>query len=211
MEKSIELIWKEGFLNTQELIAPKVTNLYNQKSVHIIEKLKRMLRANHVFLFIVAFGATTTAFMMAGIYLAIPVLALHIPLLFLSAKYLKSMEQVDQSANSYQYLKSFNDWLKGVIKELTKYIRYYYATLFVLMMIGLWVSKSEPLLRKFPDTLLVNGIPVYWTIGVLFVAGLMVFFGKRIYEFDLYLVYGKSFQKLEEILADMEELRGQTK
>ena len=31
MEKSIESIWKQGFLNSDALVAPKLNNLYNQK------------------------------------------------------------------------------------------------------------------------------------------------------------------------------------
>jgi hypothetical protein len=30
MEKSIETIWKEGFLKNDALIAPKINNLYTQ-------------------------------------------------------------------------------------------------------------------------------------------------------------------------------------
>ncbi len=46
MEKSIENIWKEGFLKNDALTAPKINNLYNQKSIHIIDKFKRMFRIN---------------------------------------------------------------------------------------------------------------------------------------------------------------------
>jgi hypothetical protein len=31
MEKSIENIWKEGFLKNDALVAPTLNNLYNQK------------------------------------------------------------------------------------------------------------------------------------------------------------------------------------
>ena len=46
MEKSIENIWKEGFLKSDALVAPKINNLYNQKSIHIIDKFKRMFKIN---------------------------------------------------------------------------------------------------------------------------------------------------------------------
>jgi hypothetical protein len=46
MEKSIEDIWKEGFLKSDALVAPKINDLYNQKSIHIIDKFKRMFRIN---------------------------------------------------------------------------------------------------------------------------------------------------------------------
>ena len=46
MEKSIESIWKQGFLENDAMVAPKLNNLYNQKSIHIIDKFKRMFKIN---------------------------------------------------------------------------------------------------------------------------------------------------------------------
>ena len=46
MEKSIETIWKEGFLKSDTLIAPKLNDLYNQKSKHVIDKFKRVFKIN---------------------------------------------------------------------------------------------------------------------------------------------------------------------
>jgi hypothetical protein len=46
MEKSIEHIWKTGFLDSKALVAPQVNDLYTRKSEHIIEKFKRMFRFN---------------------------------------------------------------------------------------------------------------------------------------------------------------------
>ena len=46
MERSIETIWKEGFLKSDALIAPKLNDLYNQKSIGIVDKFRRMYRMN---------------------------------------------------------------------------------------------------------------------------------------------------------------------
>jgi len=56
MEKSIETIWKEGFLKSDALVAPKLNNLYNQKSKHTIDKLMRMGAMNLVAIMIGAFS-----------------------------------------------------------------------------------------------------------------------------------------------------------
>ena len=48
MEKSIESIWKEGFLKKDALVAPKLNNLYNQKSKHLIDKFQRMYQINRI-------------------------------------------------------------------------------------------------------------------------------------------------------------------
>ena len=39
MEKSIEQIWKGGFMNNKELTAPKINALYNQKSINLVDRL----------------------------------------------------------------------------------------------------------------------------------------------------------------------------
>ena len=38
MKKSIEQIWKNGFLN-EDLITPKIKSLYNQKSISLVESI----------------------------------------------------------------------------------------------------------------------------------------------------------------------------
>ena len=48
MENSIKSIWQEGFLKNNDLIAPKVVNLYDRKSEHIIDKYKRMFKKNEL-------------------------------------------------------------------------------------------------------------------------------------------------------------------
>ena len=55
MERSIENIWKEGFLKSDALVAPKINNLYNQKSIHIIDKFKRMFKINLIAIIVFSF------------------------------------------------------------------------------------------------------------------------------------------------------------
>ena len=46
MEKSLEAIWKEGFLKNNELVVPKINNLYNQKSQNAVDKLMKIGKLN---------------------------------------------------------------------------------------------------------------------------------------------------------------------
>ena len=55
MKKSIETIWQEGFLNNEALVAPKLNDLYNQKSIHIVDKFKRMYKINIIAIIAFAF------------------------------------------------------------------------------------------------------------------------------------------------------------
>jgi hypothetical protein len=41
----------------------------------------------------------------------------------------------------------------------------------------------------------------------MIIVGILAFFGGRIHQWDLNLVYGRIFKKLEELMADIESLR----
>ena len=51
MEKSIESIWEYGFLKPDALLAPKLNNLYQQKSIDIVEQFKLMYKKNIIGIF----------------------------------------------------------------------------------------------------------------------------------------------------------------
>ena len=63
------------------------------------------------------------------------------------------------------------------------------------------------LLLTYPDLNLLFGIPIIGIIGVLLIVGILIFLAGRIYEWDLKIVYGRVFNKLDEIIADIKELR----
>jgi hypothetical protein len=46
MKKSIETIKKEGFLKSDALVAAKLNNLSNQKSIGIVDRFKGMYKTN---------------------------------------------------------------------------------------------------------------------------------------------------------------------
>jgi len=55
MNKSIETIWKEGFVDDMALIAPKINDLYNQKSKNLIDNFEHMFAVNQKGVLIAAF------------------------------------------------------------------------------------------------------------------------------------------------------------
>lgn len=211
MEKSIETIWKEGFLKSDALVAPKLNNLYNQKSIHIIDKFKRMFKINLNALVVFSFVVLVAAF-----FVKIPVLGVLMFILFnviviVNKKLLKGLNTIDKNVSSYLYLKSFDSWMKEQISINMKMSRYIYPYIFLAMISGFWFSSD------FQDTFnrilgdhqiyLIYGIPVFWVLGGLFIMMLLAIFGGRIYKWDLNIVYGRILKKLGETLADMEELR----
>ena len=88
--------------------------------------------------------------------------------------------------------------------------------IFISMILGFWFKNAEgmPLgerlvnevLIGFPDIYLIYGIPLIGIVIVLLILVLLTFFGGRIYKWDLNIVYGRVFRKLEELMTDIESL-----
>ena len=217
MEKSIENIWKEGFLKSDALVAPKINNLYNQKSIHIIDKFKRMFKIN-----LIAIVAFSFVFLIVSFFVGIPLTGVIFfvtltVVVIINKKLLNGLEEIDKGVSSYQYLKSFNQWIKKQVSINKKMSTFLYPIIFVSMIIGFWFKDAEgiPLGKRlvnevligFPDIYLVQGIPLIAIIVIILIMALLAFFGGRIYQWDLNLVYGRVFKKLEELMEDIEELK----
>ena len=217
MEKSIENIWREGFLKSDALVAPKINNLYNQKSIHIVDKFKRMFKINLIAIVVFSF-----AFLIVSFFVGIPITGIIFfvtlsVLVVINKKLLNDLEKIDIGTNSYQYLKAFNKWIKKQVSINEKMSRFLYPTIFISMVFGFWfknvkgIALGERLVNKiligFPNTYLTYGIPLIGIVIVLLILVLLAVFGGRIYKWDLNIVYGKVFIKLEEIMTDIESLR----
>jgi len=217
MEKSIEDIWKEGFLKGDALVAPKVNNLYNQKSIHIIDKFKRMFKIN-----LIAIVAFSFAFLIVSFIVGIPITGIIFfvtlsVLVIINKKLLNGLDKIDKGASSYQYLKSFNEWIQKQVTINKKISRFLYPIIFISMVLGFWFKDAEgmplgerlvnEILIGFPDVYLVYGIPLIGIIIALFIVVILAYFGGRIYKWDLNLVYGRVFKKLKELMTDIESLR----
>jgi len=217
MEKSIEAIWKEGFLRSNALVAPKVNDLYNKKSIFIVDKFKKMYKINRIALvgfacFILPmsmfFGMPSMGIMMFILFITIAILAYRAS---------KQLNKISQNTSSYEYLTSFNAWIKRMIKLNGKMSRLLYPYVFIATVSGIWFldvngdyagdKLVDFLIKEFPDMYLVMGVPII--LIILFIIGLVLltFFGAKIGKWDINLVYGRVLRKLEELIADMEELR----
>ena len=217
MEKSIEDIWKEGFLKTDALIAPKINKLYSQKSIHVIDKFKRMFKIN-----LIAIVAFSFIFLIVSFFIGIPITGVIFfvtlsVLVFINKKLLNDLEKIDLGVSSYQYLKAFNQWKNKQIAINKRMSKFLYPIIFISMILGFWFKDAEgiPLGERlvneirigFPDVYLVYGIPLIGIISVILILVLLAFFGGSIYKWDLNIVYGRVFKKLEELMTDIESLR----
>jgi hypothetical protein len=213
MGKSIETIWKKGFLDSDALIVPKLNDLYNQKSKTIIDQLKRMMKVN-------TYVIMGFAFLNLGLYAALgtPYAGVFIFFLFMgvcwiSIKQRRTMKSIDASLSSYDYLKSFNSWLNMAISNNTKVMRFFYPLVFIasLMPIVHALKTGETTNAAILNSgfHLVYGIPTFTWIIALVIAVLMYVFGGKIYKLDVNLAYRRIFRKLENMIAEIEELRNE--
>ncbi len=212
MEKSIEEIWKEGFLKSDALVVPKLNNLYNRKSMHLVDKFKRMFKINLNAIFIGSIIVLIVSFPLNLSVMGVGFFFILNSIVLVNRKLMKSLMKIDKNLSSYEYIKAFDNWMKKQLDVNAKIARYYYP-LFFLFMILEFLSSSDTqefiseILGKPHQIYLLNGIPVFWVLGIVIIMGLLALFGKRIYKFDVALVYGRIFRKLDDMLADMEELR----
>jgi hypothetical protein len=212
MEKSIESIWKEGFLKSDALVAPKINDLYNQKSKNIVDKLVRIFKIN-----LWGILALAVVFWLIAYFGGVPIVGTLFFILFLvliafGKLEMNKMGELDKNVSSYEYLKSVDNWLKVVMAGYIKIYRFIYPAFFILTIVGVWFSNwgtiiSEKLLNKYPDLQLLFGMPVYLLGFIAFMSILLSIFTGPIYRLDMATAYGRVFGKLVEMLADMEELR----
>ncbi len=217
MDKSIENMWKEAFLKSDALVAPKINNLYNKKSQHIVDKFKRMFKINLSAIFVFAFIVLIASYLTGIVYLGIAMFPLFMTVVIVNQKLYKSIVDVDNSLDSYHYLKSFDTWLKKSIDVNTKLSRFLYPYVLLALIVGFWFVKEDgvflgniflsDLIADKPDLYLVFGLPLIGIIALVFLLGFLAFIGGKLYLFEMNAIYGKEISKLDELITDMEELR----
>ena len=213
MEKSIESIWKEGFLQKNALVVPKLNNLYDKKSIHIIDKFKRMFKINLNAVVVFSFVLLPVSFFVKIPVMGVLMFILFNVLVFVNKRLFKGLNKIDTNVSSYQYLKSFDVWMQEQITVNMKMSRYIYPYIFIAMVSGFWFyndfnnSLNKILGDYQPD--MIYGMPVYWILSMLLIIILIAIFGERIYKWDLNLVYGGVLKKLAELISDMEDLQAE--
>jgi hypothetical protein len=213
MRKTIEATWREGFLDPAALVAPKVNNLYTRKSTHIVDRIQRMQRINEIAIVIGA-PVVWASLSAVGIpYTGAIICAVWVGLLVVRRLYITKFDAPDSSLDSYQYLKTFQRWLKDRMARSKRVQRHLYAVTFLALALGIGGSVSgQALIRLIvesnPDVRLVNGVPLVLIAGVVATAIVVDLLGGVIFDFDVNTVYRSVFRKLDQMVAEMEELRG---
>ena len=96
----------------------------------------------------------------------------------------------------------------------TKMSRYLYPIIFISMLIGFWfgdIGGDVPgedfvnwLVVDYPNMIIIMGIPLWLILGSVCAIILLAYFGGKIGQWDLNLVYGRILKKLDRLLEEME-------
>jgi hypothetical protein len=217
MEKSIESIWKEGFVNDDKLIAPKVNDLYNQKSIDIVSKFKRMYKINVIGILLFSVILLPISFAVKIPYMGVMLFFLFNFVIIINRKVRKALDKIDNSLNSYEYLISFDKWTKDLIAINIKFSRFLYPYVFLAMFAGFWFGSiggdvpGDALVNLFvsayPETILVYGFPLLFILFILIILLFLVLVGAKIGKWDFNLGYGRIMKRLATLIKDMEELK----
>jgi hypothetical protein len=212
MKNSIEVIWKEGFLNEKSLVAPKINDLYNQKSKDLVDKMERTYRLNLILLVIMAIVFPIIHYFLDAIWQGISVSILLLLSVWYSIREKRSIKSLDHGATSLDYLKSFDRLLKDTLSRGEKILRFSYPLYFLIAMSTMYSAwdKGEltsKMYQKLPDIIFIGSVPLFVWIIAGVATLLMLYFSDRIYRWDVRLMYGHVFQKLEETIAEMEKLK----
>ena len=125
---------------------------------------------------------------------------------------MNELKKIDTNVSSYQYLKLVDQLLKEQISKNIRLSRIFYPASFIAACLIIWFSDGrvqimERFLAKYPEQYMIAGVPMYFIVGMLLVTLLMVLFADKIYKWDIRIICGRADEKLEEIIADLEELR----
>ncbi len=216
MKKSIESIWNTGFIPQDALVAPKVNDFYNQKSIHLIDKFKRTFKRNLIGLSLFSIIILPLSFLVGLPVMGVTMFfILNIAVIY---SYLnsKGLDDIDKMSNSYLYLKSFRKWLKHRIESSIKLYKFLYPAVFLSMFFGFWFwnfgdyylgDKIVAVLNEMSNNMiLIGGFPLL-AIGFGIVGtGVAYYFGERLYSADMRAVYGGVLDELDALILEMKEL-----
>ncbi len=217
MEKSIETIWKEGFVKNDTLIVPKINDLYNQKSIDLVSRFKRRYRVNVIFIALFSVVVLPVSYLVDIPYMGILIFLLFGTVVFRSSKIRSSLDVIDNSLNSYEYLVSFHNWMEELITLNAKFSRFLYPYMFIAIAAGNWfgtIGGDVPgttvvdfFVREFPNLPVVYGVPLALVLCVILILFFLAMIGASIGTWDFNIVYGGLRKRLKRTIADMEELK----
>ena len=149
MENSIENIWKQGFLNEKSLVAPKINDLYNQKSIHLIDKMKRLYKIQVIITVNAAILIPVTYYLMDATWQGLAFSLMLLLTLWYGLRQNRNFKTLNYGATSLEYLRSFDHLLTDRLSKSEKIFRFSYPLYFLIATSAAWsVWSSHGITQK---------------------------------------------------------------
>lgn len=203
MKKSIETIWRDGFLKATDLSAPRLNNLYNQKSQHITDSLIKKMR-KEMWLMIPASIIPVIICIAVGNHFiwAIISFLISIPWFFIAKKHYEEIKNIDYSDNCYDYLKQVKDNLTRITNFNQKLSVYSVPVILFPMLIYTYFNNIDKTFGEIVGNAALGGSNLW----IFLFLPIMTLFSYFLFKFMLRV--GSSVgNKINRLLIDMEELR----
>ncbi|RBW62464.1 hypothetical protein DS884_02365 [Tenacibaculum sp. E3R01] len=204
MEKSIEKIWNDAFINEQSLIAPKINDLYNQKSKTVINKIKRTYEIDNKGLIPMAIVlAIVMSFLseaIIGIYSSLLIVALYL----FNKKLLNQFNTIDVKSDNLTYLKNYRKIISSITSSTKKLFVFAIPMAVLSIFLIAFSIKEKSFLSKFisSDTTFIE----FFGIGLL-IAICVSIIGIIVFTLSTKILYSSLISRLDIIIKEMEELK----
>lgn len=205
MEKSIEKIWNDAFIDEQSLIAPKINDIYNQKSKSIINKIKRTYEFDNKGLLtiagIVLIGGILLSETIIGLYGTFLILSLY----FFNSRLLKRFDKIDIQSDNLSYIKNYRSVIKSVTGATKKLFVFAIPLAVLSIFIVAFYVKETSFLSRFisKDTTLLQFIGV----GIIIAISLSII-SRIAFKISTKILYGTLVSKLDDTIKELEALKG---
>lgn len=204
MEKSIEKIWNESFINEQSLIAPKINDLYNRKSKSIINRIKRTYEIDNKGLIpmgiVVLVGMAIFSEFIIGLYGAFLIFSLY----FFNRNLLSRFKSIDIKSDNLTYLKNYRSIISSIMISTRKLFMFGLPIAVMSIFALAYTIKEKSFLARFiPDDasfLQVLGVGVIMAIVISIICTVVYIISTKI-------LYGTLISKLDDIIAEMDALK----
>lgn len=216
MEESIEKIWKEGFVNKKVSTVLKIEDIKSLQSLYLVDQFKKSYQTN-----IIVLTATAILILLAAVVGGVPFVGLFLFMLFVSLailgkKELDKLALINMGADCYEFLRTFDNWLKKLLSRFQLIYRFWIPLFFLGGSWGILNTNffipflGETIMDKIlnhPNTYQLVGLPIIWMIGIGLAAIGLSFFSDHFFRREIRSIYGDTILRLDQLLAEMEELR----
>lgn len=205
MNKSIENIWKEGFTN-KDMVIPKINDLYNKKSISLVEKVISTFKKEVAFLiplgfclFLYNIWLDNDNAVFWGVMSALPCLVWF----YLGKRQIKSIEDIDYKASSYQYLISIREKLERIEKFNKRLVLSSVPITLLPMLIYTYYNQRG---KSIGEIFGVEGLN-FPTETIFLILPIVTLFALLFTEISFKRRFVKNSNKIGSLINEMEELR----